>query len=130
MASLLSHSAPPPEHRLRPPAQLLALGERAGEHRRTLSHYPLLLLDQLLTLTATCSLMTYSLYTFQGVHSARLLMLTIPIALVGVMRYLYLIYARAEGERPESLLIHDPQIRGCVALYLIAVVAILYGLPT
>jgi 4-hydroxybenzoate polyprenyltransferase len=110
-------------------AELLALGERASEHRQILSQYPLILLDQLLTLTATCSLVTYSLYTFQGAHSARLLMLTIPIALFGVMRYLYLIYARAEGERPEALLLHDPQIRGCLALYLIAVVAILYALP-
>lgn len=110
-------------------AEALALGAQAGEHRPALRAYPPALLDHLLTMTASCALVTYSLYTFQGVHAARLLILTIPLALFGVMRYLYLVYVHAEGERPEALLWRDRQLRGCVALYLLAALVILYLLP-
>ena len=111
-------------------AEALALGAQAGDHRPALRDYPPALLDHLLTMMAACALVTYSLYTFQGVHAARLLILTIPIALFGVMRYLFLVYVHAEGERPETLLWRDRQLRGCMAAYLAAVFIILYLLPT
>ena len=110
-------------------AEALALGAHAGDHRPALRDYPPALLDQLLTLAASCALVTYSLYTFQGIHAARLLILTIPLALFGVMRYLYLVHARAEGERPETLIWRDPQLRGCVVVYGLTVLVILYLLP-
>lgn len=110
-------------------AELVALGDHAHEHRQALGAYPLALLDQLLTVTATCAVVTYSLYTVQGNHVTQWLMLTIPLALFGVMRYLYLIHTHAAGEQPEETLIRDPQMRGVVALYLSSVAVILYALP-
>lgn len=110
-------------------AELVSLGDDAHIHRDILRQYPLVFLDQVLLLTATCTLVTYSLYTFQGAHAGHQLMLTLPLALFGMLRYLYLIYARQDGEQPEVILWKDPHIRGCVALYFVAVVGILYLLP-
>lgn len=110
-------------------AELVALGVDAQFHRDILQQYPLVFLDQVLLLSATCTLVTYSLYTFQSVHVGHQLMLTLPLALFGMLRYLYLIYARHDGEQPEVILWRDPHIRGCVALYILAVVGILYLLP-
>ncbi|HEU5345435.1 MAG TPA: hypothetical protein VFU60_13890, partial [Ktedonobacterales bacterium] len=68
----------------------------------------------------------YSLYTFQGEVGGQAFIFTVPIVLFGVCRYLYLIYVRREGERPDELLWRDPQILGAVALWLLVVGLALY----
>lgn len=110
-------------------AELVALEAEAGAHRRNLQEYSLPLLDQLLSVTVTCTLITYGLYTFQGEGASHALMLTIPFVLFGVFRYLYLVYVKAEGQRPDELLWRDRQILGVVALCALVIVAVLYGLP-
>ena len=56
-------------------------------------------------------------------------MLTIPVVLFGVFRYLYLMYVRAEGDRPDEVLWRDPQILGTVVVYAVLVIVLLYALP-
>ncbi|HEX8733361.1 MAG TPA: decaprenyl-phosphate phosphoribosyltransferase [Ktedonobacterales bacterium] len=114
----------------------LALGKRRAEllriagdpassgARESVLLYTPQLLDQLIILAVTCSVMAYSLYTFQG--GAHALIITVPVVLFGVCRYLYLIYARQQGERPDELLWRDPQILGAVALWLLIVALALY----
>lgn len=120
-------------------ALFLALGKRRAElvgrsdlatlSRANLEHYTLLLLDQLIAIVVTCTLITYSLYTFQGLGSNHSLMLTIPLVLFGVARYLYLIYVRHDGERPDEVLYRDPQILAVVGLWVTLVLALVYLLP-
>jgi 4-hydroxybenzoate polyprenyltransferase len=120
-------------------ALFLALGKRRSElaraqgeaerQRASLGAYTLQLLDQLLVVVVACTLMTYSLYTFQSENASHGMMLTIPFVIFGVFRYLYLIYARGEGERPEELLWRDPQVLGAVVCCVLVAVAVLYGLP-
>lgn len=114
----------------------LALGKRRAElvssavegTRPSLNHYTQQLLDQLLTVVVACTLMTYSLYTFQT-EAGYALMVTIPFVVFGVFRYLYLIYVKAEGESPEVLLLRDRQILGAVLLCGLVAVLVLYGIP-
>jgi hypothetical protein len=56
-------------------------------------------------------------------------MLTISVVLFGTFRYLYLMYMRAEGDRPDELLWRDPQILGAVIAYAALVIGLLYALP-
>jgi 4-hydroxybenzoate polyprenyltransferase len=119
----------------------LALGKRRAEllrisvdpassaARESVMLYTTQLLDQLIILSVTCAVIAYSLYTFQGEIGGSALILTVPIVLFGVCRYLYLIYVRREGERPDELLWRDPQILGAVALWLLIVALVLY-VPT
>lgn len=116
----------------------LALGKRRAEllriaaepetsgARESVMLYTTQLLDQLIVLAVTSAVMAYSLYTFQGDVSHGRLIITVPVVLFGVCRYLYLIYVRREGERPDELLYRDPQILGAVALWLLIVALALY----
>jgi 4-hydroxybenzoate polyprenyltransferase len=115
----------------------LALGKRRAElvnvavvgTRPTLREYSTQLLDQLLAVVVACALITYSLYTFQTPGSGHQLMITIPVVLFGVFRYLYLIYVTGAGESPDALLLGDKQILAAVFLCGFLVIAVLYGLP-
>jgi 4-hydroxybenzoate polyprenyltransferase len=110
-------------------AELILLSESAGSHRRNLQEYTLHLLDQLLVVVVTCTLISYSLYTFQGENASHALMLTIPLVLYGIFRYLYLVYVKLEGDRPDELLWRDPQLLATVILWGLVVAALLYGIP-
>ncbi len=116
----------------------LALGKRRAEllrisedplssgARESVLLYTTQLLDQLILLSVTCAVIAYSLYTFQGEAGGTSLILSVPVVLFGVCRYLYLIYVRREGERPDELLWRDGQILGAVALWLLIVALALY----
>jgi hypothetical protein len=56
-------------------------------------------------------------------------MLTIPVVLFGTFRYLYLMYARADGDQPDEVLWRDRQILGAVIVYAVFVVILLYAIP-
>jgi len=110
-------------------SELIRLTDQAAIHRQNLRHYSLGLLDQLIVIVVTAMLLTYCLYTFQGENSNHDLMLTIPVVLFGTFRYLYLMYARAEGDQPDEVLWRDPQILGTVIVYVLLVVTLLYVIP-
>jgi 4-hydroxybenzoate polyprenyltransferase len=110
-------------------AELVQLSDGAASHRQNLREYSVLLLDQLVAIVVTSALITYSLYTFQSDTASHALMLTIPFVIFGVFRYLYLIYVRADGARPDELLWKDRQILACVVLCVVVVLAVLYGVP-
>lgn len=110
-------------------AELVQLSDAASSHRKNLQDYNILLLDQLMAVVVTSALITYSLYTFQGLGTSHALMVTIPFVIFGTFRYLYLIYVKGDGDRPDELLYRDKQILGSVVLCVIVVMAVLYGLP-
>ncbi len=117
---------------------VIALGKRRSEvneasgephaARPTLEHYPVGFLDLLIVMAATASVMAYSLYTFFAENMPRnhAMMLTIPVVLYGVFRYLYLVQVKGLGESPEELLLRDRTLAGVVALFLLFSAAILY----
>lgn len=114
-------------------AELANVGAAAGS-RAILGQYTLQLLDQLIAVVVTCTLITYSLYTFlpadgSGLAGNHQLMITIPFVLFGMFRYLYLVYVRNEGEHPDELLWRDPQILATVVLVVLVVIGVLYGIP-
>ena len=103
----------------------------ARGHRPALAGYTVGLVDQLIVVVTTCLVLAYMLYTFSAENLPRnhAMMLTIPFVLYGLFRYLYLVHVRGEGGAPEEVLLRDPGIAACVALWGAAVVAILYLLP-
>lgn len=109
-------------------AELSLLEHAAGEHRRNLDEYTHEFLDQLLMITAAATVMAYSLYTFTAstLPSNHLMMVTIPIVLYGLFRYLFLIYVRDEGGAPEQLLLTDVPLLGTVIVWGIVAVTVLY----
>ncbi len=109
--------------------ELVLLQGEASNHRQILKEYSLPLLDQMITIVTAATIMAYSLYTFQGPTGNHRLMITIPLVLYGMFRYLYLIHMRMEGGSPEEVLLRDRHMLGTVVLCTAAIIIVLYVLP-
>jgi 4-hydroxybenzoate polyprenyltransferase len=109
--------------------ELTFLQKQASEHRQILKEYNLQLLDQMITIVVTCTLIAYSLYTFEGPTGNQRLIITIPFVLYGMFRYLYLVYVRMEGGSPEEVLLRDRPMFGTVMVCTILIIGVLYLLP-
>ncbi len=100
--------------------------ETLGNTRKILTRYSQRLLDQYTSMFATATWLTYALFTFQqqanepvnlygsvysflpkAWRSEKLLMLTIPLVIFAVMRYLQLVYENNRGESPDKVLFSD-----------------------
>jgi len=56
-------------------------------------------------------------------------MITIPLVLYGMFRYLYLVHMRMEGGSPDEVLLRDRHMLGTVVLCVAIVIIVLYILP-
>jgi len=117
--------------------------------RKSLDRYSPRLLDQYTAMFATSTWLTYAIFTFQSytgsvnllyekfpnlyfilpktLQSQKLLMLTLPFVIFGVMRYLQLIYEENKGEAPEDVLLKDRALLTTVFLWFAAVVFVIYA---
>ncbi len=111
-------------------AEIQLLAKEAGSHRRVLDGYSLDLLDQLLTIVLSATLMTYCLYTFAAEVTTGnyAMMLTIPFVIYGLFRYLYLIRIKHIGGAPEEIVLTDRPMLAAVGAWGVTVIAILYFL--
>ncbi len=109
-------------------AELVALQADAGNHRAILEEYNLNFLDHLISLTTGATVVTYSLYTFsaQNLPENHLMMLTIPIVIYFLFRYLYLIHVQHLGGAPDELIFKDKPLFFSAVFWALAVVVILY----
>ena len=106
--------------------ELILLAENAKEHRRILEGYSVEMLDQMISITTGALIISYSLYTFLTDNIC--MMFTIPLVIYGLFRYLFLVHSKNIGEEPE-MLFKDKGMMICMVLWVILVVAILYGFP-
>ncbi len=115
-------------------ALFLALGKRRGElvlvgaeqtpGRPVLEGYSLALVDQLVTIVAAATVLSYTVYALTA-HETQLLAATIPFVVFGVFRYLLLLHRSGGGEEPENVLVGDLPILAAVGLWAVACGAIL-----
>jgi len=108
--------------------ELILLEDDALNHRRILQEYSPSLLDEMISVVTSSTVMAYTLYTFfsKTATKTHYLMLTVPFVLYGIFRYLYLIHQKNEGGSPEVLLLTDKPLLIDILLWLIAVFLILY----
>ncbi|MBN2184062.1 MAG: decaprenyl-phosphate phosphoribosyltransferase [Candidatus Krumholzibacteriota bacterium] len=101
----------------------------AGEHRRSLKEYSEHLLDQLVGMSATSAIISYSIYTVWPEtvmkFGTRSLVYTIPFVVFGIMRYLYLVYNRQEGGDPSGVLLTEKAIIIDVFLWFVTTLIII-----
>ena len=109
--------------------ELVLLQDGAGNHRQILKEYNLSMLDQMITIVVSATLMAYSLYTFEGPTGNHRLMVTIPLVLYGMFRYLYLVYKQQGGGSPEEVLLRDRHMLVTVVLCIATIIVVLYVLP-
>lgn len=120
-------------------ALFIALGKRRHElltlseavyHRKILDEYNPQLLDQLISAAAGSTVLAYALYTLWPETIAnfrtRNLVYSIPFVLYGIFRYLYLIYKKEEGGRPEKILLTDLPLIIDIILWVVSLLIIIY----
>ncbi len=112
--------------------ELVLLGDQAANTRKTFRQYNLPLLDDMLRIVTTSTLITYILYTIEvetmtkrGAHWG---LITVPFVLYGLFRYLYLLHVEETSSAPEEILLADRPIQLALLLAGIAYFIILYVL--
>ena len=110
--------------------ELILLEAGAAGHRRILDEYTPRFLDQMIAVVTAGALVSYALYTMSPDVVRKLgtphLNLTIPFVIYGLLRYLYLVYARNEGGNPSSTILGDPSLLINGGLWFLAVFGLLY----
>lgn len=104
--------------------ELVLVGARATLGRPVLEGYSLELVDQLVSVVASSTVIAYSLYTFTA-RDSKALMVTIPFVVFGVFRYLLLVHRDDLGEEPEQVLLTDVPIMVAVGLWVATAALIL-----
>jgi 4-hydroxybenzoate polyprenyltransferase len=104
--------------------ELVLVGAEATPGRPVLEGYSLALVDQLVTVVASSTVISYCLYTFTA-RDSKAMMITIPFVVFGVFRYLLLMHRRDVGEEPEEILLRDVPILACIAGWAVCAAAIL-----
>ncbi len=125
---------------------LMGSGARGIDTRQILNKYPETLLDALTVMFATSCWISYTMFTFLqpppgGMQTLNLfsdllpktflaskwLMASVPFVIYGVMRYLYVIYEKKEGESPERVLLSDTPLLASVVIWVLIVFLVIYG---
>jgi 4-hydroxybenzoate polyprenyltransferase len=119
-------------------ALFLVLGKRRHEivslgpeqRPESLQRYNPHLLDQMIAMVTTSTVLTYSLYTMAEETVARFgtinLKFTIPFAIYGVFRYLYLIYRKNVGGSLEEIIFKDKLLLAGICLWILSAVIVIY----
>lgn len=109
-------------------AELILLQDDATNHRRVLDGYTIGLLDQLIVIVSATTIMAYSLYTFSAdnLPANHTMMLTIPLVLYGIFRYLHLIHVENAGGAPDELILTDRPLLATLLLWGLLASGILY----
>jgi 4-hydroxybenzoate polyprenyltransferase len=109
-------------------AELNLLAGEATAHRPVLEGYSMPLLDQLITIVSSISILTYSIYTFsaENLPANHAMMLTIPFVIYGIFRYLYLLQVKHSGDAPEEVLLTDRPLQITLILWGITILFIIY----
>ncbi|MEX1309876.1 MAG: decaprenyl-phosphate phosphoribosyltransferase [Candidatus Sulfomarinibacteraceae bacterium] len=109
--------------------ELALLGEGAGTHREVLGHYTLDLVDQAISVVLGATVLAYTLYTVADDTVAKVgsegLMITVPIVLYGLFRYLYLLHRSEMGGSPTRVLVTDRPLLITVVVWLATAAAVI-----
>ncbi len=110
-------------------AEIRALGDTAGAHRKILDEYSIPMLEQYISIMTGCAIISYALYAVDSGHGPGML-LTVPFVIYGVMRVMYLV-EKGDGGAPEMMLLKDWPLQLCIALFgATAIVAMRFGLQS
>ena len=117
---------------------MLAVGKRRGDvandmdiagRRRSLKHYTVAYLDQLTTLLAGTTFVTYLLFCISDYGMMRFgayVTVTAVFVLFGIFRFLQIVLVQNGGESPTDMVLRDAPLRMSILLWLIAFFVIIY----
>ena len=107
--------------------EIASLGDGAISHRKNLRDYSVPLLDEMMNIMISATIIAYVLYTFFE-YENYYMMASIPFVVYGVFRYMLLVH-RNGGGNPDTLLLRDRPLQVALLLWLMVVGAVIYVIP-
>jgi len=113
-------------------AELTLLTDKAVEHRKVLTSYSAVFLDQMVSVVTAATLMCYILYTVDErtvstvAGGSRGLLLTVPLVMYAIFRYLYLVYHLEAGGNPTQTLVKDRMMMASIVAWGVLCVVVIY----
>lgn len=114
-------------------SEIIQLGDQAASHRKVLKHYTSDFLDKLILISGTITLCAYLLYSIdpeviKAIESKNLIFTSVFVV-IGLFRYIQLNSSSLyEGEGdPTTLLFKDPFTQLNILLWMVSIIAIIYG---
>jgi len=108
-------------------AEFLAREKDSSLTRKSLPIYSKLILERATYVFLIGTIFAYSLYAVSAnnLPSNKLMVLTVPLVIFGLLMYQVLVHQRGFGERPEEILTKDFILRACVLTWLLLVLLLL-----
>ncbi|MFZ3385354.1 MAG: decaprenyl-phosphate phosphoribosyltransferase [Candidatus Methanoperedens sp.] len=103
--------------------EVVLLGDEGKNHRKILSDYSTIALDQMMSIATAALIISYSMYTF--LSNNYYMMITIPFAIYGIFRYLLLVHSSNFGGEAE-MLFKDRGMQICIVLWGVTAIGVLY----
>ncbi len=113
-------------------AELVSSQNNNQHARKVLKDYSIAFLDQVISMVTGATIVCYALYTVDArtmdVFGTRAMILTVPLVIYGLFRYIYIIYYLNEGEDPTRSLLRDlPTIINLLLWIAVSLLVVLYG---
>jgi len=108
--------------------ELHLLSDNANNHRSSLQEYTFEFLDDMTSLVTATAVTAYSFYTFSAPNlpANHSMMLTIPLVLYVIFRYLYLVRVKNLGGAPEDIILGDKPLLIGSGLFVLIAAIVLY----
>ena len=108
--------------------EIVLLEGDAGSHRASLAEYNLPMLDQIMAMITTSTLIAYTFYSFDSATALahNKMLITVPFVFYFLARYLYLVHVRHLGGAPDELLLEDRPLLINSVLWAATVVIVIY----
>jgi len=104
--------------------------ENIGKQRPVLKEYSVEFADQLNTIAAAGTIISYALYTVSertlSTFGTEKLIYTTPFVIYGIFRYMYLMHKKNLGESPTSIVVKDLPILLNVIIWFLACLLVIY----
>jgi 4-hydroxybenzoate polyprenyltransferase len=107
--------------------EIASLGDGAVSHRKNLRDYSVPLLDEMMNIMISATIIAYVLYTILE-YENYYMMASIPFVVYGVFRYMLLVH-RNGGGNPDTLLLADRPLQIALLLWLVVVGTVIYVIP-
>lgn len=111
--------------------ELTLLQDDAASQRSVLAQYTPAFLDQMINVVTASTVVCYALYAVAPETVAKFqtdrLLLTLPMVLFGIFRYLYLVHRPGELRNPTEAILRDPPFLANVALWAVAAAGIVHA---
>ena len=97
--------------------------------RKVLDDYSSAMIEQFTAISAACTIVAYTLYTVSretiATHGTKYLIVTVPLVVYGMFRYLYLLHCQQYGGDASREIFQDRHLLSTSIAWILSVVIIL-----